>query len=483
MRNWLLLLCIAGALCCCSYSSKKGNLAENGASYSNKDLDFEAIIQNAKSRVFPALVFVKPIREEFSTGEKRQQEVFGSGVIISDDGYVVTNNHVVEKAIQINCVLFDKEQYPAEIIGLDPETDLALLKMAPHPAKAFSEALSLEDFATTPVIRFPKAQFGDSDKIVEGQFVMALGSPFGFTRSISLGIISNVNRYIGFQTHYKYNTWIQTDAAINPGNSGGPLVDSDGNIIGINTLGLTGFAEGMAFSIPSNVVLKVVEKLKKDGKVLRAWTGLNLQALKDFQTNTFTPGERGVLIQNVEPNSPAQEAEIISGDLLVEINSAPVSGGMYVEELPEIRCTLADLPVGEKARITVLRDNKEKEHTLIPLLKGKFEGEDFDCKRWNFTVKEISKFATPQLYFLRNQGIYIQGVRYPGNAYNAGLQKNDIILSIDNNTINTLKEIEEVYKEIVEDEAREKKVMIKVLRKNYPRMFVLDYRHDYSEED
>lgn len=446
-----------------------------------KNLDFEGIIQNAKSRVFPALVFIKPIREEFSTGEKRQQEVFGSGVIISEDGYVVTNNHVVEKAIQINCVLFDKEQYLAKIIGLDPETDLALLKLESKQVNQIKTQQSgVAETANSP---FPMAEFGNSDDIREGQFVMALGSPFGFTRSISLGIISNVNRYIGFQTQYKYNTWIQTDAAINPGNSGGPLVNTEGKIIGINTLGLVGLAEGMAFSIPVNVVKDVVKRLKRDGRVLRAWTGLHLQALMDFQTNTFTPGDRGVLIQNVDVDSPAQMAGIKSGDILIGINKESVQGGTYVEELPAIRCELADLPIGETAILTVLRDEKIMDFELVPFLKDKFEGEDFDCSRWSFTIKEISKFSTPDLYFLRNEGVYIQGIRYPGNAYIAGLQKNDIILSIDEIPINSLKDIKEVYGKITDDEDREKKVVIKVLRKNYPRLFVLDYRHDYSEED
>lgn len=472
MKSIAFLLCVLILFSSCSmFSGTKTSPSRHSASRKS-NLDFEGIIQNAKSRVFPALVFIKPICEEFSTGEKRQQEVFGSGVIISEDGYVVTNNHVVEKAIQINCVLFDKEQYPAKIIGLDPETDLALLKLEPASGGD-----------STSVAPFPVAPFGNSDNIREGQFVMALGSPFGFTRSISLGIISNVHRYIGFQTQYKYNTWIQTDAAINPGNSGGPLVNTDGMIIGINTLGLVGLAEGMAFSIPVNVVKDVVERLKRDGRVLRAWTGLHLQALKDFQTNTFTPGEKGVLLQNVDANSPAELAGIKTGDILIAINGEPVLGGLYVEELPAIRCKLADLPIGESTRLSILRNDKTLDFELIPLLKDKFEGEDFDCRRWSFTVKEISKFSTPDLYFLRNEGLYIQGVRYPGNANNAGLQKNDIILSIDEIPINSLKDIKKVYDKILNDENREKKVVIKVLRKNYPRLFVLDYRHDYSEED
>ncbi|MBN1901318.1 trypsin-like peptidase domain-containing protein [Candidatus Sumerlaeota bacterium] len=473
VKNGLFLACFSLFLSCCCLFQGHDSGSSPGDISNKRNLDFEGIIQNAKSKVFPALVFIKPICEEFSTGEKRQQEVFGSGVIISEDGYVVTNNHVVEKAIQINCVLFDKDQYAAKIVGLDPETDLALLKI-----ESKSDGASPSN-----AMLFPVAPLGDSDTIQEGQFVMALGSPFGFTRSISLGIISNVHRYIGFQTQYKYNTWIQTDAAINPGNSGGPLVNTDGMIIGVNTLGLVGLAEGMAFSIPVNVVKDVVERLKKDGRVLRAWTGLHLQALKDFQTNTFTPGEKGVLIQNVDSDSPAQKVGIKSGDILISINGEDVQGGMYVEELPEIRSNLADLVIGNPARVRVLRNGETLEFELVPLLKDKFEGADFDCRRWSFTVKEISKFSTPDLYFLRNEGIYIQGVRYPGNANNAGLQKNDIILSIDEIPINSLADIERIYEEITSDEDREKKVVIKVLRKNYPRLFVLDYRHDYSEED
>jgi serine protease Do len=466
-------------LSCSTISGKKDSFERNRSG----NIDFEAVIQNAKRKVFPALVFVKPIREEFSTGEKRQQEVFGSGVIISEDGYVVTNNHVVENSIQINCVLFDKEQYPATIAGLDPETDLALLKLDPKPSFQSSPKTQTEDQSTTPVVRFPRAEFGDSDQIEEGQFVMALGSPFGFTRSISLGIISNVHRYIGFKTQYKYNTWIQTDAAINPGNSGGPLVNTEGKIIGINTLGLVVIAEGMAFSIPSSVVIKIVDKLKQDGRVIRAWTGIDLQALKDFQANTFNPAEKGVLIQSVDPGSPAAEAGIKSGDILTHINNQPVVGGTYVEELPAIRCMLADLAIGEKARLTILRDQKQKEFSLTPGLKDKFEGADFDCKRWNFTVKEISKFSTPDLYFLRQKGVYIQGIRYPGNALSAGLQRKDILLSIDDKPIQTLKDVKDIYESVIKDETREKKAVIKLLRQNYPRIFVLDYRFDYSEEE
>ena len=148
-----------------------------------RPVNFEKIITTAKEKVFPALVYVKPIRESYEAGEKEREQVFGSGVIISPDGLVVTNHHVVDKAIEINCVLWNKQQVPARLIGQDKETDLALIQLQWEGQEAL-----------------PCAEFGDSDRLTEGQFVMALGAPFGFTRSISLGIISHTQRYIGFRT-------------------------------------------------------------------------------------------------------------------------------------------------------------------------------------------------------------------------------------------------------------------------------------------
>ncbi len=323
-----------------------------------KDLDFRKIISNAKKEVFPALIFVKPIVEEFASGERKQQEVFGSGVIISPDGYAVTNHHVIDKAIVINCVLYDKRQVPAELIGSDRDTDLALLKLPCDPE--------------TP--NLPYAKFADK-RINDGDFVMALGSPFGFQRSISLGIISNAQRYIGFKTEYKYNTWLQTDAAINPGNSGGPLINTDGQIVGINTLGI--FGSGLGFSIPAPVAQDIVARLKRDRKVLRAHTGLRLQALKDFHSNTFIDSENGVLITGVEENSPAEKAGIQAGDILLELNGQPVQG-TYAEMLPAIWCFLADLELDKAAKLKILRTEQSLTLRLTPKAKGKLEGDDFD---------------------------------------------------------------------------------------------------------
>ncbi len=424
--------------------------------------DFREIISRAKSEVFPALIFVKPIVADYESGEKKQQEVFGSGVIISPDGYAVTNWHVVDKAMSINCVLYDKRQVTVELVGSDRDTDLALLRL-PAPAEG---------------AQYPFARFADT-VVQEGDFVMALGSPFGFQRSISLGIISNAERYIGFDTEYKYNTWIQTDAAINPGNSGGPLIDTQGAIVGINTLGVEG--SGLGFSIPASRVQDVVARLKRDGKVVRAHTGLRLQALKDFHSNTFVDAEHGVLICGVEENSPAAEAGIRAGDILLAVDGKPVEGA-YAEMLPALWRMLADLKFDGPVPLELQRGGEKVQVQIKPQQKGASEGEDFDCRRWNMTVKEINKDRTPQLYYLRQTGVFIQGTRYPGNADNSGLSRRDIILTIDKEPVVTIADVKRMYEKIIRDEKREKKVVVEVLRNGLRKWIVLDYRRDYEQE-
>jgi len=460
------------------------------------DINFEQVIETAKAKVYPTLVFVKPIREMFYSGERRRAEVFGSGVIISADGYVLTNNHVAEKAIQVNCVLGDREQVPAKVVGLDPETDLAVLKLqlpAGHPP-------------------MPYAAFADSDQLEEGQFVMALGSPFGFTRSISLGIISNTRRYIGFDTQYQYNLWLQTDAAINPGNSGGPLVDTEGRVVGINTLGIGG--GGIGFSIPANIAWETAQRLirrsaKADPddwpvKVQRAYLGIQLQALNDFQTNTFTQGaalepderpdadkagataepmRRGVLVKNVDRASPAEDAKIRAGDLLLIVGGRIVDG-RYVEDLPAILRALAALPVDTPTAMTVVRDGKRQTVSAQPVLKGKFEGEDFELRRWNFTVKEITKFSNPVLHFQHGEGVFIQGVRYRGCGTDAGLRGNDIILKIGTTPIKTIADVKAAYEKCLKEKAKaEKKVLILIKRGGFQEPKLLDWTKDYLKED
>jgi serine protease Do len=427
--------------------------------------DFRRIIETAKSRVYPALIFVKPIREEFSGGEQKRQEVFGSGVIISPDGLAVTNHHVIDQAVEIQVVLSDKRQVPAEIVGKDAETDLALLRL-----KGLQEGESL-----------PYAAFANSDQVQSGDFVMAFGSPFGFARSVSLGIVSNTERYLGFESKHVYNNFIQTDAAINPGNSGGPLVDIDGQIVGINTLGISG-GQGLGFSIPSNVVTDIVQRLRAKNTVDRAWTGLQLQPLIDFNSNTTIQSDSGVLIRDVEKDSPSVAAGVQPGDILLEVNGKALTA-KYVEDLPVLRRELADLAIGEPANLVVHRGDANVTLQIKPVLKGYTDGADFSCKRWNLTVKEFNEFSEPDLYFYEKGGIFVNGVRVPGNAQKAGLRRRDIILKIDGRAVKSVDDVRKVYDELMADTKRPARVMLEIRRGQLRQPMVLDYKEDYSKGD
>jgi serine protease Do len=420
--------------------------------------EMQAVIDKAKSEVFPALVFVKPIVADYGS---ESQGIFGCGVIISPDGFIVTNRHIINDAVAINCVLYDKRQFEVELIGSDQVTDLALLKLP-------------EQEGAGP---YPFAGFGNSDVLKEGDFVMAFGSPSGFQRSISLGVVSNARRYIGFNTEYKYNTWIQTDVAMNPANSGGPLIDTKGKIVAINTLGLSGSDAGL--SIPASVVQEIVERLKRDGTVIRAYTGLRLRALKDFHSNSFVDSDHGVLIESVEINSPAAQADIRMGDILLKVNDSAVNG-TYAEMLPEIWRLLADLPVDEPVSMQLRRGDEIIIVDVTAELKGKMKVSDFDCRRWNMTVEEISKDGMPQLYSLKEKGVYIRDVKSPGNAAYSGLASQDIILKIGDKTVETIRDVRRIYERLIKDKQREKKVMFEVLRGNLRRWIVLDYRDNYE---
>jgi len=383
----------------------------------------------------------------------------GSGIIVSPDGYVVTNNHVAEKAVEIHCVLFDDTMVEATVVGTDKDTDLALLKLKVDPKRQFA-------FAT----------LADSDKVDEGQFCMALGAPWGLKRSISLGVVSCSQRFLEGES--EYSLWLQTDAHINPGNSGGPLVDTNGEVIGINTLGA--WNASMGFSIPSNTVRFVIAELKAHKEVRRSWTGVRLQPLRDFDRDSFFEGERGVLVASVDPGSPAEQAHLEVGDLILSVSGTAVDG-LYNENLPKIRALLSRLPTSQPTEIKLQRGGRAVTASLTPREKGVVEGKDLDLKRWNLTVKAINEYNDPEMYYYAKEGVYIQGVQYPGNAQQCGFQSGDIVLKVDGKEVKSLKEMQSLYETILKDSGRKKRAPVEVLRNGMPLLLVLDYARDYDQ--
>jgi serine protease Do len=426
-------------------------------------LDFEQVIETAKARVFPALVFVKPVQEDLSGGEKRRVEKFGSGVIVDPEGYVVTNHHVAEKAKEIRCVLNDRREVEATVVGLDRVTDLAVLKLK-LPAGE----------------RVPFAEWGSSATLAEGQFVMALGAPYGFERSISLGIVSNAHRTLG-EDEGLFNVWIQTDAAINPGNSGGPLVDTKGRVVGINTLGMQ-FASGLGFSIPVDVVRRVATRIRADGKVVRSRTGVVLRPLVDYMANTVFPGDHGVIVDDVSPGTPAETAGLRKGDRILSI-AGRVADGKYREDLPEIRWALADLPQGKPATLSVERDSKTIEVVVTPDCEDACDDPASEAPRWGATFQAISRERVPDLAFHRKSGVYAFGVKYPGAAATAGLREQDIVLSVDRKATPDLHALTVAYEESIKDASPRRTVLVEVLRAGHRTYLALKIGPDEKKDD
>ena len=425
-------------------------------------LDFREIVKAAKDKVFPAVVFIKCVRETHETGKKLAQEVSGSGVIVSGTGEVLTNWHVVDKALEIRCLLFDGRSMNATVVGTDKDTDLALLQ------------LELPE----GVEQVPYATIGDSASLDEGEFVMAMGAPWGLNRSVSIGIVSCTRRYL--PEHSEYSLWLQTDAAISPGNSGGPLVNTAGDVVGINAL-VVMLGGDMGFAIPAETVALVVSRLRRFGSANWSWTGLRLQPLKDFNKNIYFKGSQGVIVAETDPQSPARQADIHPRDRILRINGEPVSALME-EDLPALRRSLGLLPKNEPVRIDLVRNGAALTATLIPRKKGEVEGEELDCPRWDLTAKAINQFDNADIFFYRPEGVFVFGVKYPGNAQNAGIESNDIILSVDGKEVKTLADVEAIHKETIGSIERRHRVVLMLLRNGLTRQVVLDFARDYDKE-
>lgn len=400
----------------------------------------DAMVIRAKDKVAPSLVHIIPVKEVYTAGKREEVAVQGSGFIISPDGYVVTNEHVAGQSRFVKCVLQSKAEYDAEVVGVDPFTDVAVLRLK------------------TDRKDFPTVRLGSSAKLEPGQTVLALGSPHGLSRSVSAGIVSVTDRYLGPGGQYlseqdensaPYNNWIQTDAAINSGNSGGPLVNLRGEVVGINTRKLLG-ADNVGFAIPIDIAREVVAKLVADGKVERSSVGVSIQ---EMMRKTDDPAVKGVLIADIEPLSPAEEAGIRPGDVLQAINGMPVDA-RYVEGLPAVRKAIADLPVGSEAVLRIARDGNESDVTVKTVEKDRLEGQQVEFREWGFTGAQVTPLVARQEQIPLNTGVRVSGTQVGSIAANARLQAGDIILRVDGRDIDGLETLRTLYDELVASRKR-----------------------------
>ncbi len=382
-------------------------------------------------RVTPAVVHVSTVPKKAATGApeeapERFKEFFGeelyeryfrrrpredaratgSGVLVDPKGYILTNNHVIENAQEIIVRLSDQRKFPARLVGRDPKTDLAVLKVD----------------AAGPL---PVAELGDSSQLRVGQWAIAIGNPFGLDRTVTVGIVSATARTRVGVT--QYDNFIQTDASINPGNSGGPLLNIDGKVIGINTA-IVATGQGIGFSIPINQARDVMQQLITRGRVVRGWLGIVIQDVTDQLSGSFGVKEReGVLVAEVMKGSPAEAAGLRAGDVVVEL------GGTPIKEVPDLQRRIAAVKPGQTMKLTVIR---EKKPVPVTVKIGEMPADEpvvaeaLGTNEWGFSVESLTGDAALRFDLPVSRGLLVTDVQPGSPAEKAGLRRGDVILEV-----------------------------------------------------
>jgi serine protease Do len=346
-----------------------------------------------------------------------KQQSLGTGVIIDKDGFILTNNHVVEMADEIKVKFADEEQFIAKIVGRDPKTDLALIKID-------------SDKPLTPL------PLGDSDKVEVGEWVVAIGNPFGLGNTVTAGIVSAKYRQIGQSS---YDNYIQTDASINPGNSGGPLLNTAGEVVGINTaiFSQSGGNIGIGFAIPINMAKDLLPQLKK-GKVVRGWLGVMIQKITpELKQKLDLKDEKGALVADVTPGGPAEKAGIQRGDVIISFD------GKEIKEMNELPYVVASTPVGKTVNVEVLRKGQKKsfEVKIAELKEEKEAPVETEAKpKLGMTVEDLTPELAKNFELSDTKGVVVVQVEEGTSAAEAGLRPGDMILEIDQSPVKDVKE-------------------------------------------
>ena len=354
-----------------------------------------------------------------------KQRGLGSGFIIDKDGYIVTNNHVVQDADKITVILKDKREFDAKVVGRDPNTDLALIKISPD--------------SDLPII-----ELGDSDAIKVGEWVVAIGNPFGLEHTVTAGIISAKGRVIGSGP---YDDFLQTDASINPGNSGGPLIDMKGKVVGINTAIIAG-GQGIGFAIPVNLAKGIIMQLKTKGEVTRGWLGVGIQDLTDeLKEYHGIKDGGGVLITQAFPDNPAEKAGIKAKDIILEVN------GRKVKKSRDLSRMIAESPVGTTVKLLVLQNGKEK---VIDVKLAKRDDKRLASSRsgvekkyeFGIHVVDLTPEMAKRLNTSEKEGVVVLNVEPDSKGQKAGILPGDLIKEVNHKVIDSVgsfeKEIDKV---------------------------------------
>lgn len=353
---------------------------------------------------------------------QRPSQSHGSGFFIDDKGYVLTNAHVVKGGDEITVSTTDQKEYPAELIGLDERTDVALLKINKNNT--------------------PAAKIGDSDAVEVGNWVLAIGSPFGFDYTATKGIVSAVSRSLPDGT---YVPFIQTDAAVNPGNSGGPLFNLKGEVIGVNSqiYSRTGSFNGLAFSIPINTAIHVAEQLKTQGFVSRGWLGVGIQNVdQDLATSFGLDKPAGALVASVIADSPAEVAGLLAGDIILTFD------GKVIKKSADLPPLVGTVAAGTDVKVTILRNGKKKSLSVevgeLDEGQPKVANQSAKTKNKGLTVANLSGAKKQQL--MLDNGVIVVAVEQSSAADNAGFRAGDVIVNINNRQIDNIKSFKAALK-------------------------------------
>ncbi len=439
---------ITAVLLCVIFSAGEFSIAEAALTDSagiRMLEEIQTVITELAEQAKPSVVNLFPIvgtgRPRESGGDRPPSASgSGSGLIVDNDGHIVTNNHVVGDALEVEVRLFDKTKLIAQVVGKDPDTDLALLKVT----------------ADRPL---PYARFGDSGAVRVGQWVLAVGNPFGLDRTVTLGVVSGIGRENVNLS--RYENFIQTDASINPGNSGGPLFNLRGEVIGINTA-IINFAQGIGFAIPSNMTKQVIQQLIERGKVVRGWLGVGIQPLTPELAKKFGVSEgEGVLVNEVFEKDPAAEAGIKPGDIILTID------GSVVDSPNKLSRLIGALPPGAAPKIEVVRDFTRQVLT-VPLSERRDTAVTASLPQSRTEVKlgldlqDLSAGLAEKFKLRETRGVLITKVDPGSLAHAEGLREGDLIKEVNRTDVSTVGEFTAAIVKV----RRGDTVLLRVLREN-----------------
>ncbi len=419
--------------------------------------EIQSVLVSLADRVKPAVVNIAPVSASVKPGEPPRDRGpnipgTGSGVIVDKDGLIVTNNHVVGDAKEVEVRLSDKTKFVGQVIGRDPDTDIALIKI-----NATGE--------------LPTVPFGDSSKVRVGQWVMAVGNPFALDRTVTLGVVSGLERDAVRLS--RYEAFIQTDASINPGNSGGPLFNIKGEVIGINTA-IINYAQGIGFAIPSNMVQQVVGQLRTRGKVIRGWLGVGIQEVTAELAAKFGIKENdGVLINDVFENEPAARAGLKPGDIIAKVN------GRQVETPAGLSRAVAGLTPGTKIELDVIRNNERrtvtvdlgerKEEAVVAAIPSPPPQPEV---RLGLNVQDLTPELADKFKIKDQKGVLVSKVEPGSVAQEQGLREGDLIKEVNRQAVMSAEE----FKSAVTQTKKGESVLLRLVRENRAFYSVLNPR-------